>query len=204
MTTNAEAPDPGPDWLREWQDAAYIARERERVAPVEEPAPEPALAPDDADEYRPAAVDHRRNWSGPRAAILAAAGVDIAEPSEPEQRPVPEPASPPQPAQAPAEPVELTTAPPVDAVDAPPAYVRKERSWRERMGLPRVKKKLSPSQTTAGRRARYAARRAVELGISYDEAYAAIAQRPQMTRYGRRKAAQEAKGLQDANTLKEA
>jgi hypothetical protein len=56
--------------------------------------------------------------------------------------------------------------------------VRRERGWRERNNLPRVKRHLSPYDTTKGRRERYARKRAAELGISYDEALAGIRQRP--------------------------
>jgi hypothetical protein len=73
--------------------------------------------------------------------------------------------------------------------------VRKERSWRERNNLPRVKRHLSPCDTTKGRCERYARKRAEQLGISFDEAMARIKVRPQTTRYGRMKAAKEEGGL---------
>lgn len=82
--------------------------------------------------------------------------------------------------------------------------MRKERSWRERNNLPRVKRHLSPCDTTKGRCERYARKRAEQLGISFDEAMARIKVRPQTTRYGRMKAAKEEEGgLQEAPTLKE-
>lgn len=78
--------------------------------------------------------------------------------------------------------------------------MRKERSWRERVGLPRVKRHLSPSDTTKGRRERYIRDKAKRLGISYDEAAAMTVKVPRLTRYGRVKAAkeEEEEALQEA------
>ena len=146
------------------------------IAPDEpEPAPEPVPELDaDEPEYVPV-VDRRADWAGPRAAILATTGLDIAEPPVIEARPDFIAPSPPQTPQGPAQPPETSTEP---AADPTKDYVRRERGWRERNNLPRVKRHLSPCDTSKGRRERYARKRAAELGISYDEALAGIRQRP--------------------------
>jgi hypothetical protein len=133
-------------------------------------------------------IDRRHDWAGPRAAILAATGLDIAEAPDIPQRPD---FIAPRPPQAPHEPVQVTERSTEPAADPTKDYVRKERSWRERNNLPRVKRHLSPCDTTKGRRERYARKRAEQLGISFDEAMARIKVRPQTTRYGRMKAAKE-------------
>jgi hypothetical protein len=150
---------------------------------VPEPAPaqEPAPRPDDGDAF--AAYSAPRvdgHAPGRRAAIFAAAGMDAAETSPPVMFPAP------QMPQEPAEPVERPSASPATPEGAPGQAARHAGDWRERRGLPRKKARLSPSQTTEGRRARYAQARAAALGISYDAALASIRTRPATTRAGRK------------------
>ena len=137
-------------------------------------------------------IDRRHDWAGPRAAILAATGLDIADAPDIPQR---HDFIAPRPPQAPHEPVQVTERSTEPQADPEKDYVRRERTWRERNNLPRVKKHLSPADTTKGRRERYARDKATRLGISYDEALASIAKRPHTTRYGRMKAAKEEGGL---------
>jgi len=195
MTTIPEADDMAPNFVQVWmqQDAG--------IAPDPEPEPEPEPSPTDAfGEYVAPVVD--RQTPARRAAILAAVGVDAAEPNTTRESYLPpdvsecfpahdyDPASPPQPVPAPVQVAELPTEPPAGV---PGQAERHARTWRERVGLPRRKEKLSPVHTTAGRRERYARDKAARTGMSFDEAMASIVQRPETTRYGRRKAIAEAR-----------
>jgi hypothetical protein len=118
-----------------------------------------------------ARIEHDKALGRVMTAILAATGLDIAEPPAVPQR---TDFIAPRPPQAPQEPPNLPERSTEPAEDATKDYVRKERSWRERNNLPRVKRHLSPADTTKGRRERYARVRAAKLGISYDDALAGM------------------------------